>query len=315
MFSQSTNLFAMTPDGENEELQLFRQKWKEELRKDLSDGIKTNCLSGEVNQRGSRWQIGRKRNLSGVFHCFGEEMRQLGDELDPLDCSKSSDKSLQMPEDKSVGLFAKDNNGIVLLDLPEPISRDACNRTCNSDCKIQQSKIATCTKIRKKSLLDQLIDDINEITSIPFFDLSLPKEVGIKIFNHLGVKELCACAQVSKSWKILSEDELIWYRVGCKLGYIQERDCAALDRANWKAFVSESVLEERELRRNWKERMCRLSSLEFERGETAVSTIFYVTSHMVLLSSVLRLPLIDMICLDFYVLRKQGVMVGTVVDG
>lgn len=262
----------MTPDGENEELQLFRQKWKEELRKGISDGIKANCPSDEEKKR--RWLTGRKRNLSGAFHCFGEEMRQLRDEMDPLDCLKSSDKSQQMPEDKSVGSFVKENNGIVLLNLPEPITREACNSTCNSDCKIQQSKTAICPKIRKKSLLDQLIEDINEITSIPFFDLSLPKEVGIQIFNHLGVKELCACAQVSKSWKILSEDELIWYRVGCKLGYVQERDCAAIDRANWKAFVRESFLEERELRKNWKERMCRLSSLEFERGETAVSTIF-----------------------------------------
>lgn len=280
----------MTPDGENEELQRFRQKWKEELRKDISDEVKTNCPSDEENQL--KWQTGRKGNLSGVIHSFGKEMRRLGGEMDPV-CLKSSDKSLQMSEDKSVGPFAKENNGIVLLNLPEPMTRDVCNSTRNSDCEIQQSKIAICTKIRKKSLLDQLIDDINEITSIPFFDLSLPKEVGIQIFNHLGVKELCACAQVSKSWKILSEDELTWYRVGCKLGYIQERNCAAIDSANWKAFVRESILEEREIRKNWKERMCRLSSLEFERGGTAVSALFWVTSHIVLLF-VLKFPPIEM---------------------
>ena len=268
----------MNPDDENEELQLFRQKWKEELRKDLSDGIKTDCPSDEGNQR--RWQTNRKRNVPGVFHCFGEEMRQSGDEMDPVDCLKSRDKSLQLPEGKSVEPFAKGNNGIVpLLNLPEPMTRNSYNNT--SDCKIQQSKIAISTVTSKKSLLEQLIDDINEITSIPFFDLSLPKEVGIQIFNHLRVKDLCACAQVSKSWKILSEDELIWYRIGCKLGYIQERDSAAIDRANWKAFVRECILEERELRRNWKERMCRLSSMEFKRGETDVSTIFWVASHMV----------------------------------
>ncbi|KAJ7333901.1 regulation of transcription factor catabolic process [Desmophyllum pertusum] len=39
-----------------------------------------------------------------------------------------------------------------------------------------------------------------------------------------------------------------------------------MDRANWKGFVRGSILEERELRRNWKERICKLSSLEFERG-------------------------------------------------
>lgn len=135
-------------------------------------------------------------------------------------CLKLSDKFLQMLEDKLVGLFVKENNGIVLLNLFELMIRDVCNSICNSDCEIQQLKIVICIKIRKKSFLDQLIDDINEIISILFFDLSLLKEVGIQIFNYFGVKELCVCVQVSKFWKILLEDELIWYCVGCKLGYI-----------------------------------------------------------------------------------------------
>ena len=259
----------MDPADDNVDLQFFRHKWKEELRKDTSDGAKTNDRSddGGENQLKRRYQTTRKSkenyNFQGVFHCFGEEVRQLGDQLDPEECLKdnsgNSAKSPRMPEGKSTN----ENNEIVLLDLPEP-----------SDCKIlqrAQSEKPICTKNSRKSLLDQLIEDIDEITTIPFFDLSLPKEVGIQIFNHLGFKELCLCAQVSKSWKILAEDELIWYRVGCKLGYVRERDCTVMDRANWKGFVRGSILEERELRRNWKERICKLSSLEFERGETAVN--------------------------------------------
>lgn len=262
----------MDPADDNVELQFFRHKWKEELRTDISDVAKTNRRSddGGENQLKRRYQTARnskskENNFQGVFHCFGEEVRQLGDQLDPEECSNdnsgNSAKSPRMPEDKSTN----ENNEIVLLDLPEP-----------SDCKILQrvqSEKPICTKNNRKSLLDQLIEDIDEITTIPFFDLSLPKEVGIQIFNHLGFKELCSCAQVSKSWKILAEDELIWYRVGCKLGYVRERDCTVMDRANWKGFVRGSILKERELRRNWKERICRLSNLEFERGETAVNLL------------------------------------------
>lgn len=234
------------------------------------DETETNFQGDGENLR--RTQTVRKENFPGVVHCFGEEMRQLGNRLDPLECLRSSDKSPPMPEDKFTRPIARENNEIVLLSLPEPVTRDISDsRTVQQRV---QSKIPICTKNSGKSLLDQLIEDIDEITSIPFFDLNLPKEVGIHIFNHLGLKELCVCAQVSKSWKILAEDELIWYRVGCKLGYVRERDYAAVDKVNWKAFVRDSVLEERELRRNWKERMCRMSSLEFERGETAVNFVF-----------------------------------------
>ncbi len=254
----------MDPADDNEELKFFREKWKEELGRDASYGAETN-FQGD----GGNVSFMKDQNFPGVVHCFGEEMRQLGNRFDPVECLRSSDKSSPMPEDKSTRPVAKEDNEIVLLNLPEPVTRN------DSDCKtIQrrvQSKIPICSKHSKKSLLDQLIEDIDEITSIPFFDLSLPKEVGIQIFNHLGLKDLCVCSQVSKSWKMLAEDELIWYRVGCKLGYVPDRDCTAIDRTNWKALVRDSFLDERELRRNWKERMCRLSSLEFERGETTVN--------------------------------------------
>ena len=36
----------------------------------------------------------------------------------------------------------------------------------------------------------------DEITAIPFFDISIPKEVAVNIFKHLNLKDLCHCAQV-----------------------------------------------------------------------------------------------------------------------
>ena len=36
----------------------------------------------------------------------------------------------------------------------------------------------------------------DEVTEIPFFDTSLPREVGIKVFSYLEHRDLCHCAQV-----------------------------------------------------------------------------------------------------------------------
>ncbi|XP_052214862.1 F-box/WD repeat-containing protein 8-like isoform X3 [Dreissena polymorpha] len=44
-------------------------------------------------------------------------------------------------------------------------------------------------------LLDRLISDIDEVTEIPFFDITLPKEVAVNIFQYLSMQDLCHCAQ------------------------------------------------------------------------------------------------------------------------
>ena len=36
-----------------------------------------------------------------------------------------------------------------------------------------------------------------EINEIPFFDHELPRELALKIFQHLDIKDLCNCSQVS----------------------------------------------------------------------------------------------------------------------
>ena len=37
-------------------------------------------------------------------------------------------------------------------------------------------------------------DDIN---TIPFFEVKLPREVALLIFRHLNMTDLCTCSQVS----------------------------------------------------------------------------------------------------------------------
>jgi len=37
----------------------------------------------------------------------------------------------------------------------------------------------------------------NELDDVPFFDVSLPREIAVKIFGFLEMKDLCSCSQVS----------------------------------------------------------------------------------------------------------------------
>lgn len=43
----------------------------------------------------------------------------------------------------------------------------------------------------------------NEINEVPFFDVQLPYELALKIFQYLGKAELGRCAQVSTAGSLL----------------------------------------------------------------------------------------------------------------
>ncbi|KAL5016121.1 hypothetical protein ScPMuIL_005710 [Solemya velum] len=118
--------------------------------------------------------------------------------------------------------------------------------------------------VQPENFLDKFIDDLNEINEIPFFDISIPKEVAVKIFQNLDVQDLCNCAKVSKSWKYIAEDELLWYRIYHKLGY--PTDKSALEETRWKAIVKERIERKNAVIRNWKGRIGRLTSLEHFPG-------------------------------------------------
>ena len=270
-FDSFVSQFPMDTAHNSEELQLFRLQWKSELRKQEFDkeepGSKSvkeseikctdcGCLvvrAGNVLENNCKSCSFQDRRCQKNFSLKNEEVIS---EFSSESCQTYGNLIISTPQ-----TFTRNNNDAILLSLPQPTKQNytsVCKRP-----KLQANSTERCNK----SLVDQLIEDIDEITRVPFFDISLPKEVGIQIFSHLELKDLCACAQVSKSWKLLAQDKLIWYRVGCHLGYVTEKDCAITDRENWKATVQHRFLEERNLKRNWKERICRLSSLDFERGE------------------------------------------------
>ncbi|XP_029475025.1 F-box/WD repeat-containing protein 8 isoform X2 [Rhinatrema bivittatum] len=115
------------------------------------------------------------------------------------------------------------------------------------------------------SLVEQLISDLNEINEIPFFDIQLPYELALQIFQYLGRIELGRCAQVSKTWKVLAEDEVLWYRVCQQEGYL--RDAIISDYPCWKHVLQDCRVKENTLRTNWKNRIGAVSQLQYELGK------------------------------------------------
>ncbi|XP_023060005.1 F-box/WD repeat-containing protein 8 isoform X3 [Piliocolobus tephrosceles] len=111
-----------------------------------------------------------------------------------------------------------------------------------------------------EQLVDQLIRDLNEMNDVPFFDIQLPYELAINIFQYLNRKELGRCAQVSKTWKVIAEDEVLWYRLCQQEGHLP--DSSISDYSCWKLIFQECRAKEHMLRTNWKNRKGAVSELE-----------------------------------------------------
>ncbi|MBN3304309.1 FBXW8 protein, partial [Amia calva] len=118
---------------------------------------------------------------------------------------------------------------------------------------------------RKGTLLDQLIQDLNEINDIPFFDVELPYELALQIFQYLSRTDLGHCAQVSRTWKVLAEDEVLWYRLCLREGYLT--GASVSDSPCWKGTLRDCRKMEDTLRYNWKNRVGAISHLQYELGK------------------------------------------------
>ena len=120
----------------------------------------------------------------------------------------------------------------------------------------------------EESLVDLLIADIDEITSIPFFDLELPKEIAVNVFSYLSVRDLANCCSVNKQWKAIAEDDLIWFNIYHHLK-LNKRDNLVVvdDRDHWKLFVRDEVVARRVVQQKWRERLCEVRDLEYEKGK------------------------------------------------
>ena len=118
---------------------------------------------------------------------------------------------------------------------------------------------------KQENLLEILIADIDELISLPFFDLELPKEIALNIFGYLTVKDLGHCACVNRSWRILADDDLLWFELCRNCGYIGADGCA-VEREGWKDIFKELSQGRERFEQNWKQRICQTSELEYEKG-------------------------------------------------
>ena len=113
------------------------------------------------------------------------------------------------------------------------------------------------------TLIDELIRDIDESTDIPFFEISLPREIALQIFDYLTIKDLYSCLQVCKSWHSLSCDELLWYNLYKRLKF--DNPNKKPDNS-WKNHVKEAVLSNQQLIQNFKNHRCRTTKLTNRLG-------------------------------------------------
>nr|XP_004611261.1 unnamed protein product [Sorex araneus] len=100
----------------------------------------------------------------------------------------------------------------------------------------------------------------NEMDDVPFFDIQLPYELAINIFQYLDKTDLGRCAQVSRTWKVIAEDEVLWYKLCRQEGHLPTSSIS--DYSCWKLLFQECRAREQALRTNWKKRKGAVSELE-----------------------------------------------------
>ncbi|XP_072443422.1 F-box/WD repeat-containing protein 8 isoform X2 [Chiloscyllium punctatum] len=69
---------------------------------------------------------------------------------------------------------------------------------------------------------------------------------------------------VSKAWKVIAEDEVLWYKHCLKAGYQVKADIG--DFICWKAVMRDSMKKEQTLQANWKNRIGAASQLQYDEG-------------------------------------------------
>jgi F-box/WD-40 domain protein MET30 len=73
---------------------------------------------------------------------------------------------------------------------------------------ILQGIISTCCMPQ----LSFLASAVQPLLRIDFLAV-LPHEISLKILSHLDAKSLCHAAQVSRTWKHLADDDIVWHRM------------------------------------------------------------------------------------------------------
>nr|XP_019954617.1 PREDICTED: F-box/WD repeat-containing protein 8 [Paralichthys olivaceus] len=255
-----------------DELAAFRERWKQEL---TSSKGEQRLVGGVPDPSGQRDSKNR----------YFEDLKNLNEACGPEEggCTEGSGggtaggrgeaaaESGEQPEYVSIARSLLDGRTGPLLDRIQEErtrrKRQFHSRTsvCSSAETQQQQQQQQPQRKVKRELVDQLIQDLNEVDDIPFFDIELPYELASKIFQYLDCTELGRCAQVSRAWRVLAEDNVLWFKMCTREGY--QQDASVSDSPCWKSTLRDCRNSARTVRSNWKNRVGSISQLQFELGK------------------------------------------------
>ncbi|XP_037338647.2 F-box/WD repeat-containing protein 8 isoform X2 [Pungitius pungitius] len=258
-----------------DELAAFRERWKEELTSDRDERQLVCAASPLSDARGRR----------DPKNSYFQNLENLNEDRSPsreatggcVQGASAGSDSEDQPEYVSIARSLLDGRTSPLRDrIQEERTRrkrqyqsmtSACSASLQQQRLQQQQQQQQPERKGKKEeeLLDQLIQDLNEVNDIPFFDIDLPYELALKIFQYLGRAELGRCAQVSRAWRVLAEDGVLWFRMCTAEGH--HREAGVSDSPCWKSTLRDCRSSARTVRSNWKNRVGSISQLQFELGK------------------------------------------------
>ncbi|XP_030594091.1 F-box/WD repeat-containing protein 8 [Archocentrus centrarchus] len=251
------------------ELVAFRERWKQELSSKKREP-RLPCVPS--SSRDVRDQLGR-RDLINLKKADSPSKPAEGGCTEEEGCVDGGEKPAAaaaetevQPQYVSIASSLLDGRTSPLLDrIQEERTRrkrlyDNMTNICSASFQQPQRKVK-----KEEELVDQLIQDLNEVNDIPFFDIELPYEIALKIFQYLNCAELGRCAQVSRAWRVLAEDGALWFKLCVREGYHQ--DASMSDSPCWKSMLRDCRNSAKTVRFNWKNRVGSISQLQFELGK------------------------------------------------
>ncbi|XP_049906599.1 F-box/WD repeat-containing protein 8 [Epinephelus moara] len=260
----------------NDELAAFRERWKRELKTNKDQLVCAPSLPCDVPGQSGHKDLKNRyfEDLNNLNETHSpskpEESCCTEDEEGDTGGGKAAAETEDQPEYVSIACSLLDGRTSPLLDRIQEErtrrKRQYHNMTDVCRASLQQQQQQPQRKIKKdEELLDQLIQDLNEVNDIPFFDVELPYELALKIFQYLNCTELGRCAQVSRAWRVLAEDSVLWFRMCTREGYHQ--DASVSDSPCWKSTLRDRRNSAKTVRSNWKNRVGSISQLQFELGK------------------------------------------------
>uniref|UniRef100_A0A3P9NDZ0 F-box and WD repeat domain containing 8 n=1 Tax=Poecilia reticulata TaxID=8081 RepID=A0A3P9NDZ0_POERE len=251
------------------ELVAFRERWKQEL-KTRKEETGLVCVPSSSSSSSSR-DYPEQKDVKKPCDTQKQDESSCTEDEGSVSGGRFAVEADQ-PQYVSIARSLLDGRTSPLLDrIQEERTRrkrqyDNMTNMCSVSLQQQQQQRQPQRKVKKEEeLVDQLIQDLNEVNDIPFFDIELPYELALKIFQYLNCMELGRCAQVSRAWRVLAEDGVLWFRLCQREGYHQGASVSS--SPCWKSTLRDCRNSARTVRSNWKNRVGSVSQLQFELGK------------------------------------------------